>query len=431
MNNEKPLRLDPGFYDHSDSLRFIRDDAHYQMVAPDALLFSTLARIGASIPPSWVLPAFVGSCKPAALCVAIVGRSGTGKSAANSRAREILNIVHDEYRFDLSSGTGQGMIEAYFRASRKGEDGYEEGSKIQKFLGCHFYVDEGQKLLAASSKKEDITLDTIRELSTGEPTGQTNASASTSRYLPANSAAFGLVVGFQPIVAANFVTLGAGLGTPQRFLWAYAISPDQADFPPEARGELHVTILPHTSERRVFTFDDSIALEIRRQRAAVQRGEIELDELEGHDFLKRMKVAVCLARLEKETHVSIQRWALAEMVTEVSNNVLRDIQEQGQRAEQARREQQSDHKAESQIRVNEKSREQSARSGALAMARKLDKEQKPLNASALSQASSSEDRRRATVLEMIGILLREQWAIEVTNGKQTVYKVGRVPPPAK
>jgi hypothetical protein len=65
------------------------------------------------------------------------------------------------------------------------------------------------------------------------------------------------------------------------------------------------------------------------------------------------------------------------------------------------------------------------------MARKLDKEQKPLNASALSQASSSEDRRRATVLEMIGILLREQWAIEVTNGKQTVYKVGRVPPPAK
>jgi hypothetical protein len=323
------------------------------------------------------------------------------------------------------------MIEACFRASRKGEDGYEEGSKIQKFLGCHFYVDEGQKLLAASSKKEDITLDTIRELSTGEPTGQTNASASTSRYLPANSAAFGLVVGFQPIVAANFVTLGAGLGTPQRFLWAYAISPDQADFPPEARGELHVTILPHTSERRVFTFDDSIALEIRRQRAAVQRGEIELDELQGHDYLKRMKVAVCLARLEKETHVSIQRWALAEMVTEVSNNVLRDIQEQGQRAEQARREQQSDHKAESQIRVNEKSREQSARSGALAMARKLDKEQKPLNASALSQASSSEDRRRATVLEMIGILLREQWAIEVTNGKQTVYKVGRVPPPAK
>jgi hypothetical protein len=432
MSNEKPLRLDPGFYEHSDSLRFIRDDAHYRMVAPDALLFSTLARISASIPPSWVLPAFVGSYKPAALCVAIVGRSGTGKSAANSAAREILNIVHDEYRFDLSSGTGQGMIEAYFRASRKGEEGYEEGSKIQKFLGCHFYVDEGQKLLAASSKKEDITLDTVRELSTGEPTGQTNASASTSRYLPANSAAFGLVVGFQPVVAANFVTLGAGLGTPQRFLWAYAISPDQTDFPPEARGELHVTILPHTSERRVFTFDDSIALEIRRQRAAVQRGEIELDELEGHDFLKRMKVAVCLARLENETHVSIQRWALAEMVTEVSNNVLRDIQEQGQRAEQARREEASDHRAEGVVRVQEKTREACAWSGALAMARKLDREQKTLNASALSSSTSSADRGKADIQDMIEVLLREQWAIEIPRPKQSpLYKAGKVPPPAK
>ncbi len=431
MSNDRPLRLDSGFYDYSESLRFIHDGAHYRMVAPDALLFSTLARIGASIPPSWVLPRFVGSYKPAALCVAIVGRSGTGKSAANSAAREILDITHDEYRFDLSSGTGQGMIEAYFRASRKGEEGYEEGSKIQKFLGCHFYVDEGQKLLAASSKKEDITLDTVRELSTGEPTGQTNASAATSRYLPANSAAFGLVVGFQPVVAANFVTLGAGLGTPQRFLWAYAVSPDQPDFPPEARGELHVTILPHTDQRQIFTFDDSIALEIRRQRAAVQRGEIELDELEGHDFLKRMKVAVCLARLEKETHVSIQRWALAEMVTDVSNNVLRDIQEQGQKAEQARREEASNHRVESQIRVNEKTREQSARSGALAMARKLHREQKTLNASALSQTTSSADRSKADIQEMIEILLTENWAIEITNGKQTFYKAGKVPPPAK
>jgi len=431
MSNDRPLRLDPAFYEFSDSLRFIYDEAQSRMVAPDALLFSTLARISASIPPSWVLPAFVGTYTPASLCVAIVGRSGTGKSAANSAARQILNISHEQYRFDISLGTGQGLIEAYLRPMRKTEEGFEEGLKVQKYLGCHFQVDEGSGLVALASKKEDITLDMTRSLWSGEPVGQANASASTSRYLPANSAAFGLQVGFQPDVAATFITVGAGLGTPQRFLWANATNPDQLDEPPEVRGSLNVTILPHRDTPQVFTFDDSIRRQVRITRSAITRGEIEIDPFDSHIFLNRMKVAVCLARLENETHVSIQRWELAGMITDVSTNNFHNIREQGQRAEQARREQQSDHKAESVIRVNEKTRDQSARSGALAMARKLDKEQKPLNASALSQASSSEDRRRATVLEMIGILLRENWAIEVTNGKQTVYKVGKVPPPAK
>ena len=432
MSNEKPLRLDSGFYEFSDSLRFIHEEAHYRMVAPDALLVSTLARISASIPPSWVLPAFVGSHKPAALCVAIVGGSGTGKSAANSAAREILNITHDQYRFDLSGGTGQGMIEAYFRASRRGEEGHDEGLKVQKFLGCHFYIDEGQKLLAGASKPEDIAQATMRELWSGEPTGQTNASASTSRNLQANSAAFGLSIGFQQEVAATFVTLGAGLGTPQRFLWAYAVSPDQTDFPPEAIGALHVPILSHTDNRQVFTFDEAIALEVRRHRAAVTRGDIEIDPLEAHDLLKRMKVGVCLARLVNETHIDGQRWELAGMITEVSANVLHNIQEQGQKAEQARREQASDHRAEGVVRVQEKTREACAWSGALAMARKLDREQKPLNASALSASTSSADRGKADVQEMIEVLLREQWALEIPRPKQSpLYKACKEPPPAK
>jgi hypothetical protein len=360
-----------------------------------------------------------------------VGRSGTGKSAANSAARQILNISHEQYRFDISLGTGQGLIEAYLRPMRKTEEGYEEGLKVQKYLGCHFQVDEGSGLVALATKKEDITLDMTRSLWSGEPVGQANASASTSRYLPANSAAFGLQVGFQPDVAATFITVGAGLGTPQRFLWANATNPDQLDEPPEVRGSLNVTILPHRDTPQVFTFDDSIRRQVRITRSAITRGEIEIDPFDSHVFLNRMKVAVCLARLENETHVSIQRWELAGMITEVSTNNFHNIREQGQKAEQARREQQSDHKAESVIRVNEKTREQSARSGALAMARKLDKEQKPLKYSELSQASSSDDRRRATVLEMIEVLLHEHWAIEITNEKQPLYKAGKVPPPAK
>jgi hypothetical protein len=402
------------------------------MVAPDALLFSLLARVSASIPPSWVLPAFVGNNTPASLCVAVVGRSGQGKSAANSAARDLLNISHPEYRFDFSLGTGQGLIEAYLRPTKKHEEGYEDGLKVQRFLGCHFEVDEGSSMVALANKKEDITLDTIRSLWSGSPVGQTNASTSTSRYLPANSAAFGLQVGFQPEVAATFVTVGAGLGTPQRFLWANAESPDQLDEPPEARGQLHVEILPHTQTRQVFAFDASIAIEVRRRRAAIQRGDIEIDPLEAHDVLKRMKVAACLARLEGEIFIDPQRWELARMITEVSTSVLQDIREQGQKAEQARREEQNDHKVESALRLKEKSVEACVRSGAMAMARRLRREISPLPPDKLYSATSSDDRSKASRDQMLEHLLREQWAEEIPRENQTpLYKAGKVAPPDK
>jgi hypothetical protein len=402
------------------------------MVAPDALLFSLLARVSASIPPSWVLPAFVGNNTPVSLCVAVVGRSGQGKSAANSAARDLLNISHPEYRFDFSLGTGQGLIEAYLRPTKKHEEGYEDGLKVQRFLGCHFEVDEGSSMVALANKKEDITLDTIRSLWSGSPVGQTNASTSTSRYLPANSAAFGLQVGFQPEVAATFVTVGAGLGTPQRFLWANAESPDQLDEPPEARGQLHVEILPHTQTRQVFAFDASIALEVRRRRAAIQRGDIEIDPLEAHDVLKRMKVAACLARLEGEIFIDPQRWELARMITEVSTSVLHDIREQGQKAEQARREEQNNHKVESALHLKEKSVEACVRSGALAMARRLRRDISPLPPDKLYSATSSDDRNKASRDQMLEHLLREQWAEEIPREKQTpLYKAGKVAPPDK
>jgi hypothetical protein len=182
----------------------------------------------------------------------------------------------------------------------------------------------------------------------------------------------------------------------------------------------------------VFAFDESIAIEVRRRRAAVQRGEIEIDPLEAHDLLKRMKVAACLARLEGEIFIDPQRWLLAGMITEVSTNVLHDIQEQGQRAQQAIREQRSDDKAESDRRVQEKTREACAKSGALAMARKLKKEITPLPPAVLYSATSPDDRKRATREEMIEVLLREQWAEEIPRtNKQPLYKTGKTAPPEK
>lgn len=428
--NASNLRLEQAFYEFTNELRFIQDEALSRMVAPDALLFSTLTRISASIPPAYLLPAFVGSNATASLLSAIVGSAGIGKSQANSAARELFPVNDERFRFDLPNGTGQGMIEAYLRPARRGEAGFDEGKKIQQFEGCHFYIDEGSNLVSLGSKKEDITLDTIRSLWSGESVGQTNASTTTSRFLPARSVAFGLAVGFQPDIAAAFIREGENVGTPQRFLWCYAHNDEQPDNAPKPNGKLDVLILQRRDTPFEFKFDPSIQHEIRSRRAQLMRREITFNPYESHDSLKQMKVAACLAILHRTTHVDTQTWALAGNIVEVSANVLQDIRKtyaEKQLEQQASR---NDQKADSAIRTIEKTREQAIKTGAATMARKVHKELRQVSTSFLNQAVSSSDKSRATIDEMIDYALNQSWLEEIPTKDSPRYKAGRVTPPA-
>lgn len=427
--NASNLRLEQAFYEFSDVLRFLQDESHFRMVAPDALLFSLLTRISASIPPAYLLPAFVGSNATASLLSAIVGSAGIGKSQANSAARELFPVNDERFRFDLPNGTGQGMIEAYLRTAKKSE-GVEEGKKIQQFEGCHFYIDEGSNLVSLASKKEDITLATIRSLWSGESVGQTNASATTSRYLPARSVAFGLSVGFQPDIAAMFVKEGENVGTPQRVLWCYAHNDEQPDNAPKPKGKLDVLILPRQDTPSEFKFDPSIQHEVRSKRAQLMRREITLDAFEAHDLLKQMKVAACLAILHREKHVDTQTWALAGNIVEVSANVLQDIRKTYAEKQLEQRASKSDEKADSLIRQSEKTREQALKAGAATMARRAHKLMKPMTHSELSQSAASNDKRLAPPDEMIDYAVNQFWLEEIPTKGTSRYKAGRIAPPA-
>ena len=428
--NASNLRLEQAFYEFTNELRFIQDEALSRMVAPDALLFSTLTRISASIPPAYLLPAFVGSNATASLLSAIVGNAGIGKSQANSAARELFPVNDERFRFDLPNGTGQGMIEAYLRQARKGEAGFVEGKKIQQFEGCHFYIDEGSILVSLGSKKEDITLDTIRSLWSGESVGQTNASTTTSRFLPARSVAFGLAVGFQPDIAAEFIREGENVGTPQRFLWCYAHNDEQPDNAPKPNGKLDTLILPRRDTPFEFKFDPSIQHEIRSRRAQLMRREITFNAYESHDSLKQMKVAACLAILHREKHVDSQTWALAGNIVEVSANVLQDIRKTYAEKQLEKQANKNDQKADSAIRTIEKTREQAIKTGAATMARKAHKELSHVGATFLNQAVSSNDKRLATTDEMIDYALNQSWLEEIPTKGTSRYKAGRITPPA-
>jgi hypothetical protein len=428
--NASNLRLEQAFYEFSPELRFIHDEALFRMVAPDALLFSLLTRISASIPPAYLLPAFVGSNATASLLSAIVGSAGIGKSQANSAARELFPVNDERFRFDLPNGTGQGMIEAYLRPAKRNEAGFDEGKKIQQFEGCHFYIDEGSNLVSLGSKKEDITLDTIRSLWSGESVGQTNASTTTSRFLPARSVAFGLSVGFQPDIAAMFVKEGENVGTPQRVLWCYAHNDEQPDHAPKPNGKLDVLILPRRDTPFEFKFDPSIQHEIRSKRAQLMRREITFNAYESHDSLKQMKVAACLAILHRTTHVDTQTWALAGNIVEVSANVLQDIRNTYAEKQLEQRASKNDEKADSLIRQSEKTREQALKAGAATMARRAHKLMRSMTHSELSQSAASNDKRLVPPDEMIDYAVNQSWLEEIPTKGTSRYKAGRVTPPA-
>jgi ribulose 1,5-bisphosphate synthetase/thiazole synthase len=136
-----------------------------------------------------------------------------------------------------------------------------------------------------------------------------------------------------------------------------------------------------------------------------------------------------LAILHRTTHVDTQTWALAGNIVEVSANVLQDIRKTFAEKQLEQRASKNDERAESIVRVNEKTREQAIKAGAATMARKAHKELSQVGATFLSQAVSGNDKRLATTDEMIDYALNQSWLEEIPTKGTPRYKAGRVTPP--
>ena len=91
-----PANLSASFYDERPALAHIRDAAYSRARSADAVLGCVLARLAVLTPPTVRLPAPVDSEGTLDLCVAIIGRSGAGKSGAAKVARYLLPIDADD-----------------------------------------------------------------------------------------------------------------------------------------------------------------------------------------------------------------------------------------------------------------------------------------------------------------------------------------------
>lgn len=316
--------FDDAFWSSRWYLDHIRQAARSRLVAPPAVLGAVLARVAAFTPPSTCLPALIGSRAPLSLYVALRGRSGAGKSSPESTAADLLPGPPPGCVGPLALGSGEGLVEAFMELVEE-EYETEAGAKKRKVKrqvhhGALFSLDEGQALAEISSRKGSTILPVLRTAWSGGDPGQANASIETRRHLRAGSYAVGLVSLWQDHAAAQLIADQAG-GTPQRFVWLPTDDPEADVDTPEWPGALEWTRPPLITMACPLELDQAIIDEVRVNRVLQLRGELDVEPLDAHRRLSKLKIAGVLAVLDGRRDIDVDDWHLAETVMSVSDAV--------------------------------------------------------------------------------------------------------------
>lgn len=404
--------LPDAFWESRPALGHIRQAAHSRARSADAVLGCVLARISAMIHPSCRLPPIVGGAVTLSIYTALVGPSGTGKSSAKSVACELLPCHNERVGDDLPIGSGEGLLEAYMGlVDDEGPDGKKRKVKQQTRDGVFAFLDEGQALSELGSRKGSTLLPTLRQMWTGGPAGTTNASIETNRQLKEGSYSIGLVIGFQPEMAAGLLGDHIG-GTPQRFDWVSATDPNIPDVAPEWPGPLRwqqPSVYP--GDRGTLAVAGTIVATVRREALAVSRQEKILDSLDSHGNLSRLKVAGVLALLDGRREVSDDDWELAGTYRRHSNLVRQILLETIAISERKKEEANTARVLRREQAVAEDAAKHAVEKMARSIARHVQRAAcgEPCSKRCIARSTASRDRQMANVDDAIEHALSMKW----------------------
>lgn len=305
------------FWDRGRRRRIVRM-AHERRVAPTALLGALLVEALGHVSPRIVLPPTIGSHVAPNLFVAIVGRSGGGKSSSVRVAREFLAPrAPDVIPKRAELGSGQGLVEGFLEKDGRHKRQVEDSVLVT--------ADEGAALHALARQRDSTLLTTLREMWLGADTGSGNAGEDARRHLDALTYRLGLVACFTPNPATELLA-GVEEGTPQRFLW---LSARRSEHPPRtgATPPLYQWTPPPTppSGTRQELF---LPAEVVAELDALHDEE-ESPAYDSHRGLLLLKVAAALLLLDDERaerfHVTLDDWADAKLILEHSDAVRRAL----------------------------------------------------------------------------------------------------------
>ncbi|MDJ0461583.1 bifunctional DNA primase/polymerase [Streptomyces sp. H27-C3] len=332
--------LPESFYAARPELQHIRQAGHSRNRSGDVAFLATLTRLSGMVSHRIRADTGVAGFASLNLFGGIVGPSGIGKSSGVEVSDRLMPPPANlDFRDGLPIGSGEGVAEIFMDTVEEetGEVSRGRGGtatpvtrKVRKQVrhNAFFYVDEGATITRLMKERSGSTLgETLRSAAVGQTLGQTNASKETSRYIPSGSYSMGMLVGFQPETAAPLFEEVAE-GTPQRFLWVQVVDPSIPDEQPAWPGELldwrPAAVAAAGGERDgliLVSFDQGIKDELRRADLAKARGETsvgEMNPLDSHAPLMRVKVASLLAILAGRRHVNAEDWELARVVWQSS-----------------------------------------------------------------------------------------------------------------
>ena len=359
-----PGRLPDTFWEARPVFRHIRQAAHAKACSGDVAFYSFLARLSGMLSHNIRAETGVGTRASLNVFAAVVGPPGAGKSTGASVARSLMSPPDDDFRDGLPVGSGEGIAEVFMGTveedtgeTRKGKGGTETPvtRKVRRQVrhNAFFYADEGETLAKLSERNGSTLPETLRRAAVGEALGQTNATEERTRYIPEGSYSLGLLVGFQPSNAGP-VLADSSTGTPQRFLWGWAIDPAIPDVPPAWPGPfVHHPGLKRPSEPVDITFPPDICAQLRREHLAKARGEVEVAELDAHAPLMQVKLAALFALLDDRMYVNHEDWGLAAVIWESSCAVRDALVERAVRDAAAERERQDQAKVMQEVRAHE------------------------------------------------------------------------------
>jgi Bifunctional DNA primase/polymerase, N-terminal/Protein of unknown function (DUF3987) len=296
------------FWDSRENLNLIYTAALAQMTSPWAVLACCVARLLALTPPTLRLPALVGGEGSLNWFGAITAKSGGGKGAAMAVAERL--VVSDDV-YVRGAGSGEGMIEAYRRAS--------EGREVESIL---FSIDEVDSLASLKDRSGQTTMSVIRSGFSGENLGYTYRGRS-KEVVRKHTYRMTMLISVQPDRASALFD-DAGGGTPQRFQWFVGrdrrITADPAPWPALQGEPRRVPLISQGELRRsagIIEVPSEVADTVRAARAASMSGDD--NALDGHALYCREKFAFALALIDGRTHITDEDWKLSGIAADVSS----------------------------------------------------------------------------------------------------------------
>ena len=326
------IHLPDEFWNARPVLAHIRNAARSRYCSPDVVLHAVLVRVAGDLPHQIKLPPTVGSHAPLTYLSVFVGNPSSGKSGAWGVATALYPV--NVSTVVVPAGSGEGLVEVLFDIVQEMDFATEKMVKVhrQTRYNAVVYIDEGETLTALGARKGQTLTGTLRSIFSGQTLGQTNASEMTKRVVPAGQYTYGIAVGLQPALAGALLDDHAA-GTPQRFGWAWATDPgmpDRTDWPGALPSLCDISPVMNSSMGGLriheMAVDPAIISEVVDRRLALIRGTEEIDSLDAHGDLLRLKVAGLLAVIDSRLNIDTEDWRLAGIVTDTSRAVRQHVQ---------------------------------------------------------------------------------------------------------